>query len=128
MALLVNCQYVTLLHYADISRYVHMAGNDKLVMKNLTTGRLTLTGTELSMRTSLSRFVKSIFSSFSGKVNLVQFFHIKSIFFASSTFSSTFLPDHGRYQGVLEERQLVGHLTKIYSACQPPLCPQSSYY
>ena len=76
MALLVNCQYVTLLHYADISRYVHMAGNDKLVMNKLKTGRLTLTGTELSMRTSLSRFVKSILSSFSGKVNLVQFFQV----------------------------------------------------
>ena len=64
MALLVNCQNVTLFHYADISRYVHMAGNDKLVMKNLKTGRLTLTGTELSMRKSLSRVVK---------INLVQF-------------------------------------------------------
>ena len=118
MAILVNSQYVTLLHYADISRYVHMAGNDKLVMNKLKTGRLTLTGTELSMRTSLSRFVKSILSSLSRS---------KSILFASSTFLSRW-PDHDCYQGVLEERQLVGHLTKIYSACQPPLCPQSSYY
>ena len=31
-------------------------------------------------------------------------------------------------QGVLDETEILDHLTKVYSACRPPLCPQSSYY
>ena len=72
MALLVNCQYVTLLHYADISRYVHMAGDDRLVMNKLDNRKIDFDGDGTLNEDEFVQVCKNQSCPvFPGKVNLV---------------------------------------------------------
>ena len=72
MAILVNSQYVTLLHYADISRYVHMAGDDRLVMNKLDNRKIDFDG---DGTLNEDEFVQVC------EINLVQFVQVKVNFF-----------------------------------------------